>query len=1309
MFCHHCHYEFYVPGDTLGAKIRCPNCTGTLRVEDKQLLYPCPECGGMLDVALWMIGSVSTCPHCQKEISLSLGEESCKFFPGDAEKESSMLRAASKKAGEIIGKYRVIRCLGIGGMGEVYLVEHTLLNTRCALKLLKSEIARQDPEMRARLLREARLASQIQHPNLIAVLDAELDENSDSCYIVMEYVDGVSIENILADGPMLEQRSLEIISSVAEALREAALHKIIHRDIKPANIMLSSTGEVKLADLGIAKVESDNKHNMTLTMDNAVLGTPNYASPEQLRSSHRVDSRADIYSLGATLYHMLTGKRPFEAESVFGVMANVLEKDIPPVHSLNPAVSVRTSDLIARMMAKKRENRPADFDELLKELQSGKRTFRFPKIGNIGKLVSLRNIWSFFLGVVAIAGLCVAGTRLYWYYLDRQKAEMAEKEEQAEIDYYRRPMVRPGFHKPKKSPVPVRPVTARPVTARPVTARPVSVPVEKRAAAVVEKTETSASIPMDAALQESLIKALRAADIRILKKLVKEHKEHAAGLEICLNFSRAALRLDYARCYDLAKKFRGDVNVSVVLDEICVSLLQYWERSVSISSSALYRWNSGNEFTVEKVIDIIGYLKTVRADELSPEIKDRILRAVKNLRSRKPERHSPVSPYMKFASLWSFPLTLRRHLNSDIVKNNFKRSVNRISRNYFLRNFSSASSYASAFVFLDNGYTIDDELMAKLRDFPQFDDFTGESAPAYDYSMMKIDPVKRDEWKTMPLPGIAERDEKRSPAKSETQSSETAEKVDDKMFVEFDFGNLSPKYKKEFIPDFLDNGVLSIDGLYPASLLYREKHGANAKKNEIKLDKALGDDFTVSTVFYPLAPLRSRMGRRNSPLLAVSRMRRVFVLQITPDNLLEIVTNNHHPVFKTEMAVEMNKWNSLQVVMDSSRKICKVVLNGKSRELALGTDFKFDVKAERDEILFYNYGTGGAFHGMVKYLRFDYKALDGKDLTDVSQRCGKELEKVHQQQRMIAQDEADSVEKDIKELKTALRENNDAAVRTLSRNISRELKEKIKKLCELERYDECEKMLKVCNAAQRPESSDYWNMIGNVFYERYCEAIKNSDNRNVEKIYNAWRWANRTRADRIHIVYTSFEYQFLRMNYRIAGNILDRDRSTPEKVRDILKERLNKAANSRRSRLLDMFSYMCNSKYYWVAKDVIEAMYDAGISDRNIHSAKRRLRDIRNPDKNPKKSELRAFTERAVRLYDVSFWRCLNAHDNVDSVMELLFREIESYRGSNIYGYKKRLSALKCMLTVIERNKFPDSAKDKLTKIPELADFVLKK
>ena len=116
MLCKYCHYEFYVSADSLGSKVRCPNCTGTVNVVDKQIICPCPECGGMLDISIWMLGSSSSCPHCQKSIILSLGEDSAKYLP-ESPKHTEMLKSATHKAGDIIGKYRVIRCLGIGGMG----------------------------------------------------------------------------------------------------------------------------------------------------------------------------------------------------------------------------------------------------------------------------------------------------------------------------------------------------------------------------------------------------------------------------------------------------------------------------------------------------------------------------------------------------------------------------------------------------------------------------------------------------------------------------------------------------------------------------------------------------------------------------------------------------------------------------------------------------------------------------------------------------------------------------------------------------------------------------------------------------------------------------------------------------------------------------------------------------------------------------------------------------------------------------------------------------------------------------------------
>lgn len=363
MFCLHCHFEFPVPADSVGSEINCPNCSLKLKVTERQVQCFCAECDGKIAVPLYMTGGEGECPHCHGNTRFVLGEEAYRFFPEIA-KNAQQFSNASLRAGDVIGKYQVIRCLGIGGMGEVYLVEHTLLKSHFALKILRKEVVLADPELQSRLLREARLAGNIHHQNLIAVVDVELDSNTSYAYIVMEYVDGVSIEQLLDVGPLSELRTLEIIRDAGMALKAASEHHIIHRDIKPANIMLSSDGVVKLADLGVAKV-SGKGDGAALTLDNAILGTPNYASPEQLRSSNAVDCRADIYSLGVTMYHMLTGVRPFEADSVYGVMANVLDEPLAPVDKYNPNISKRVSALINKLSAKDLEKRPENIPAML--------------------------------------------------------------------------------------------------------------------------------------------------------------------------------------------------------------------------------------------------------------------------------------------------------------------------------------------------------------------------------------------------------------------------------------------------------------------------------------------------------------------------------------------------------------------------------------------------------------------------------------------------------------------------------------------------------------------------------------------------------------------------------------------------------------------------------------------------------------------------------------------------------------------------------------------------------------------------------
>ena len=359
MICKYCRHEFNVEEESLGQELRCPNCSSTVQITDKTVVCTCPTCKTKLSVEMWMIGTTAPCPVCSTEVKLSLdAATSRKLFAPIPSGQNTDL---SLKRGDIFGKYKIEGCLGIGGMGEVYLATHSFLGTSCAIKLLKKDVTVRE-EDKQRLLREARLTSSIHHQNLIAVLDADIDPSTGMIYIVMEYVDGISIDQILENGPMQEERVLQIIRQVAEALQAAEEMQIVHRDIKPANIMLTSRGKVKLADLGIAKTESDT--SVTLTMDNAILGTPHYASPEQLRSSHKVDIRADIYSLGATMYHMLSGDYPFPGDSVFNIMAQVLEKEPEPLES-KAQVSSMTVHLVQEMMAKNPANRPANMTDLI--------------------------------------------------------------------------------------------------------------------------------------------------------------------------------------------------------------------------------------------------------------------------------------------------------------------------------------------------------------------------------------------------------------------------------------------------------------------------------------------------------------------------------------------------------------------------------------------------------------------------------------------------------------------------------------------------------------------------------------------------------------------------------------------------------------------------------------------------------------------------------------------------------------------------------------------------------------------------------
>lgn len=291
---------------------------------------------------------------------------------------STMVRPSGKyslKEGDQLGSYRIRKPLGRGGMGEVYLALHCKLNVLRAIKILPARYCSSDKKFGDRFLQEARMAIQLDHPNVISVFDAEFDEKKDIYYSVMEYVDGGTVRNAIRSlGSYMERQALMIVLKVSEALIAAENANLVHRDIKPDNIMLTRNGVVKLADLGIAKT-SFNSLNEQKKERTSLTGTPAYMSPEQTLDPNNVDIRADIYSLGVTLFEMLTGAKPYTGSETVDIVKKVMESPVPDPRKRNPQISKACSALVMRMMAKNKDDRHPSAEALnrdIKALLSGK-------------------------------------------------------------------------------------------------------------------------------------------------------------------------------------------------------------------------------------------------------------------------------------------------------------------------------------------------------------------------------------------------------------------------------------------------------------------------------------------------------------------------------------------------------------------------------------------------------------------------------------------------------------------------------------------------------------------------------------------------------------------------------------------------------------------------------------------------------------------------------------------------------------------------------------------------------------------------
>ena len=282
-----------------------------------------------------------------------------KSVPGARDEPEIETNAPLFRPGEEFRGYMVERQLGAGGLGTVWLARHQVLDTLFAIKILNPGVAENTPEHVERFVREAKLATKIRHPSLVAVHDAGYDANKGVYFLAMDYVKGDTLRDAIAFGGVLpEKEAVRIVLQVADVLAAAQRFGMVHRDLKPENIMLTEEGAVKLLDLGVAKISGGI--DSLKTKANAVFGTPAYVAPEQAIDASAVDTRADVYSLGVILFEMLAGRRPYAGDTPAEVLRQLLDSaPIPDVRTVRKDVSAKIAEVLARMCAKRPDERLA--------------------------------------------------------------------------------------------------------------------------------------------------------------------------------------------------------------------------------------------------------------------------------------------------------------------------------------------------------------------------------------------------------------------------------------------------------------------------------------------------------------------------------------------------------------------------------------------------------------------------------------------------------------------------------------------------------------------------------------------------------------------------------------------------------------------------------------------------------------------------------------------------------------------------------------------------------------------------------------
>jgi serine/threonine protein kinase len=261
---------------------------------------------------------------------------------------------------QLAGRYQVGALIGRGGMADVHVGTDSILGRRVAIKLLKPSLA-SDPAFRTRFRREAQDAAKMAHPTIVRIFDAGEEAVREASgaetlvpFIVMEYVDGRLLKDIVAEGPLEPAEASRIIGQVLTALEYSHRAGVVHRDIKPGNVMITGAGQVKVMDFGIARAISDS--SATLAETSSIVGTAQYFSPEQARGE-TVDARSDLYSTGVVFFELLTGRAPFRGENPVAVAYQHVNSEAPAPSTINPAVSPAIDAVVLRSLAKDRFER----------------------------------------------------------------------------------------------------------------------------------------------------------------------------------------------------------------------------------------------------------------------------------------------------------------------------------------------------------------------------------------------------------------------------------------------------------------------------------------------------------------------------------------------------------------------------------------------------------------------------------------------------------------------------------------------------------------------------------------------------------------------------------------------------------------------------------------------------------------------------------------------------------------------------------------------------------------------------------------